>query len=258
MRASKLRLPESTAATDRSRSVDLAGDLVRQRAGVADAGRAAEADQVEAAAGRGSWSARPARGSRDTTREPGARLVFTQGLVSRPALDRLLGQQPGRDHQRRVGRVRAAGDRGDGHRAVAQLGAVAMLDAEGVGEAGAATPGSDTRSCGRRGPGQARLDLRQVEVERLGVRRNGARRRCGTAPAPWCSARPARSAPPGGRCRADSPASRSSTGKMAAVEPNSGDMFEIVARSATVSPDRPGPENSTKLADHAVLRAAAR
>ncbi len=34
---------------------------------------------------------------------------------------------------------------------------------------------------------------------------------------------------------------------MADVEPNSGDMFEIVARSATVSAPSPGPKNSTNL-----------
>ena len=40
---------------------------------------------------------------------------------------------------------------------------------------------------------------------------------------------------------------RWSTGNMAAVEPNSGDMLEMVARSATVRAGTPGPKNSTNL-----------
>ena len=48
MRPSKLRLPESTATTARSLLGDRGGDLLRQRPAVADAGRAAVADEVEA------------------------------------------------------------------------------------------------------------------------------------------------------------------------------------------------------------------
>ena len=50
-----------------------------------------------------------------------------------------------------------------------------------------------------------------------------------------------------GRCRAGSAASAPSTGNVDAVAPNSGDMFEIVARSATVRAPRPGPKNSMNL-----------
>ncbi len=38
-----------------------------------------------------------------------------------------------------------------------------------------------------------------------------------------------------------------STGNVAAVAPNSGDMFDRVARSATVSEASPGPKNSMNL-----------
>ncbi len=38
-----------------------------------------------------------------------------------------------------------------------------------------------------------------------------------------------------------------STGKIEHVHPNSGDMFPIVARSASPSVCRPGPKNSTNL-----------
>ena len=48
MRPSKLRLPESTEHTERSLLVDRLGDLGRERTGVADARRAAVADDVEA------------------------------------------------------------------------------------------------------------------------------------------------------------------------------------------------------------------
>ena len=48
IRPSKLRLPDSTETTARSFSLTAADDLGDQRAGVADAGGAAVADQVEA------------------------------------------------------------------------------------------------------------------------------------------------------------------------------------------------------------------
>ncbi len=53
-----------------------------------------------------------------TTREPGASEVLTRGETRQPALDGLLRQQPGRQHDARVGGVGARGDRGDEHVAV--------------------------------------------------------------------------------------------------------------------------------------------
>ena len=63
-----------------------------------------------------------------TTREPGASEVLTHGCDRQAALDRLLGEQPGGEHHRRVRGVGAARDGGDhdvpvvelGHRAVGE------------------------------------------------------------------------------------------------------------------------------------------
>ena len=68
-----------------------------------------------------------------TTFEPGARLVFTHGFVVQPALDRLLREQAGGDHHRRVRRVRAARDGGDDDRAVVQLADVPLGQSRWVG-----------------------------------------------------------------------------------------------------------------------------
>ena len=43
-------------------------------------------------------------------------------------------------------------------------------------------------------------------------------------------------------------------GKIAQVEPNSGDMFAMVARSASGRPSRPSPKNSTNLSTTPFLR----
>ena len=56
-----------------------------------------------------------------TAREPGAKDVLTYGGTLRPALDRLLREQRGAEHERGIGRVRAGGDRGDQHVAVRQV-----------------------------------------------------------------------------------------------------------------------------------------
>ena len=90
-----------------------------------------------------------------------------------------------------------------------------------------------------RGRARARVELRARRPARA------------TGPAPWRSARRGRPAP---ACR---PVSRrydsvsSSIGNSVAVAPNSGLMFEIVARSASDRPARPSPANSTNAPDHA-------
>ena len=93
------------------------GDRLRQRAGVADARRAAVADGVEAEL-------------LEVRRQPGAVVVLGHdlragrearldpGLAAQAALDRLLRQQARTDHHLRVRGVRARRDRGDHHSAV--------------------------------------------------------------------------------------------------------------------------------------------
>ena len=107
--------------------VDRLGDLLRQRPRVADAGRAAVADEVEAELV-------------EVLVEPGALEVLgdhgrarrERGLHPRlalePALDRLAGEQAGADHHRRVRGVGAAGDRGDHDPAVVELDLLAVLE----------------------------------------------------------------------------------------------------------------------------------
>ena len=126
------------------------GHAFGQRTGIADAGGAAVAYDVEADGGQivhqpgaaqvagGGGRARPQRGL-----DPGR-----GGQSARACLAR---QQAGRDQQRRVRGVGAAGDRGDGHgigrQAVRRAGARGPLAASAAG-----TPASGSRSCGRRGP----------------------------------------------------------------------------------------------------------
>jgi hypothetical protein len=81
------------AGGDQALVVDGLGDRRRQRAGVADAGGAAEADEVEAE--RIEVVCRPdfSRYSA-TTWLPGASEVFTQGLVLRPLATALRARRP--------------------------------------------------------------------------------------------------------------------------------------------------------------------
>ena len=124
------------------------GHAVGQRTGIADAGGAAVAHDVEADGGQ-------------IVHQPGAAQVAGGGGRARPqrGLDPGRGGQSarapcapaGRDQQRRVRGVGAAGDRGDGHgiggQAVRRAGARWPLAASAAG-----TPASGSRSCGRRGP----------------------------------------------------------------------------------------------------------
>ncbi len=93
------------------------GDLVRERARVADAGRAAVADELEAQRverllqpGRREVVGDDARAGRE------ARLDVRGG--AQPARDGVAGEQAGGDHHGRVGRVGAGRDRGDHDAAV--------------------------------------------------------------------------------------------------------------------------------------------
>ena len=113
--------------------VDRLGDLLRQRPGIADAGGAAEADEVEAElvevllqAGFGEIFADHLRARRERGLHP--------GLGREPFGDGVARQQAGGDHHARVGGVGAGGDRGDHHVAMAEieipaLDLVALLDA---------------------------------------------------------------------------------------------------------------------------------
>ncbi len=100
--------------------VDRFGDFLRQRPGVADAGGAAEADQVEAERVEILLQARLLVIVGDHLRARRQR-----GLHPRLHLealgDRLAGEQAGRDHHARVRGVGAGGDRGDHHVAVAEI-----------------------------------------------------------------------------------------------------------------------------------------
>ena len=130
MRPSKLRLPLSTETTARSSALTTSETSFGQRARVADARGAAVADEVEAELLEVRRPGRPSRSTPITTFEPGASDVFTHGLHCRPALDGVLGQQPGGDHHVRVRCVRARRDRGDDHVAVVELGLRAVLERE--------------------------------------------------------------------------------------------------------------------------------
>ena len=119
MRPSKLRFPRKHRGHDQVLFGDGVGDLSGQRAGVADAGGAAVADQVKAQlvqirrqAGLLQILGHDHRAGSQRGLDPGSDL--------QPALDRLLGQQAGGHQQRRVGGVGATGDGGDHYAAVPQ------------------------------------------------------------------------------------------------------------------------------------------
>ena len=114
--------------------VDGLGNLRRQRAGIADAGGAAEADQVEAELV-------------EILLQAGLVEIFGDHLRARrqrglhPRLDgqalrhRLAGQQAGADHHVRIRRIGARGDRRDHHVAMAEI-VLAAFDRHALGRAG--------------------------------------------------------------------------------------------------------------------------
>ena len=169
--------------------VDRRGDLLDERARVADAGRAAVADEVEAEL-------------LEVGPHAGLLVVVGDDLGARgqrgldPRLDRqalldgVPGEQGGRQHDRRVGRVGARRDRGDRDGAVVELELAALgvgdrdllrraaADVAGVGRAGR------RRSCPRRCPrggSEAGKDSAAPGVA-LVVRDVGRRGPCGRRP----------------------------------------------------------------------------
>ena len=198
MRPSKLRLPDSTETTARSPSSTAVGDLLRERPRVADAGRAAVADEVEAEL-------------LERLGQPGAVEVFGDDLragrqrglhprlAAQAARERVAREDPRADHHRRVRGVGAAGDRGDHDVAVVELEGLAV-DASRCARCrcAAASPSPPAGSCGcasagRRPRGRARR-------WRAGPRRGRTRRppRPARRPARRRSAR-SRAAPRGRR-----------------------------------------------------------
>ena len=116
-----------------------------------------------------------------TARDPGASDVLTVGATRRPAGDGVACQQAGPDHDRRIGRVRARGDRRDRDRAGVDVdGLAADRDLEGwIRSAieGGAVVGD---RFGRPVDGQVRADRR--EGRRVGRgKRLDRRRRDGVA-----------------------------------------------------------------------------
>ena len=106
--------------------VDRLADRLGQRAGVADAGRAAVADQVEAEL----LQVRGELGLLVVVHDdlgPGGQRRLHPRLGRQAALDGVLRQQRGADHDLRVRGVGAGGDRGDDHVAVVDLGLGAVL-----------------------------------------------------------------------------------------------------------------------------------
>ena len=128
MRPSKLRLPDSTEQTVRSCPVTASLTCVDERAGVADARGAAVADEREAELleVRGEPGPVVVVGHHPG---PGRERGLHPRLAAQAALHGVLRQQPGADHDRRVGGVRARGDRGDHHVPVVDRGRRAVVEA---------------------------------------------------------------------------------------------------------------------------------
>ncbi len=141
--------------------------VLGQRARVADAGGAAVPDEVEPELVEVGHQPGGLEVVGDHPR-PGrqARLHPWLGLQSR--VHGLLGEQAGSDHHRRVGRVGAARDRGDDHRAVAERCGVRCRAVEGIAEGLGERPphpGQGLAVLGPAGAGKAGLDGREIEIE---------------------------------------------------------------------------------------------
>ena len=211
-----------------------------------------------------------------TISEPGRQARLDPRLHFQAALHGVAREQPRADHHARIRRVGAAGDRRDDDRAVdrdppcpaqrsRQLPPLPPPPGAGCGgvlprlrpRAGFRLAlrehhlerllELDLRLAQRHAvlrtlrAGKARLDGREIQLERRGVDRIRRSSPCGRAPAPSRTPRPASRAPRPGRSGAGSRASSSSIGQMAIVAPYSGDMLPSVARSAIVRNSRPGP-----------------
>ena len=256
-----------------------------ERARVADAGRAAVADEREAEL-------------LEVGREPGAVEVVGDhararararssptGCVVEPGLDRLLREQAGGQHHRRVRGVRARGDRGDHDRAVrapCRRPAVATAAPESVVAAGELVLRATGRPRPRTAPTSVglRIGRRRVAERR---RRTSPRRPAAARGPAAASDRRARARPPTGPARATSlntgsgspsrteqplllrvaldqvdasprpvkrevaRASRRRPGSTRRSRRTRGTCSTSVARSAIGSVDSPSPKNSTNL-----------
>ena len=145
--------------------VDRLRDVSGQRPGIADAGGAAEADEVEAERVEIAPAGRPSRSTpRRSASRARARSSPTASIL-RPFATALRASRPGADHHARVRGVGAGGDRRDHHVAVAEV-EIRALDLARAGRArrpcGTPSPWRPgtrswrcravTRSCGRLGP----------------------------------------------------------------------------------------------------------
>ena len=161
---------------------DDVGDLLGQGTAVADAGRAAVADEVEAQLVEVFGQPGPFQVLGDHL-GAGSQRGLDPRLDLQPLLDGVAGQQPGAEHHRRVGGVGAAGDRGDHDVAVVELG----LGPVGQGH---------RRARARVGRRPARLrSSRAVPRPGRASRWSRGRRRRGS-----CPRRPRRCSPPRGAC----------------------------------------------------------
>ena len=152
--------------TARSCVVDGLGDLLRQRAGVADAGGAAVADEVEAELVEVRGEARLVEVVGDDLGARGEGGLDPR-LAGQALLHGLLGHQRGGDHDVRVRGVGAGGDRGDGDGAVVDL----VRRAVGGGDRWSGLVGTPLeRRPGRRRPGRTPCPPRRRR-----------RRSCGTS-----------------------------------------------------------------------------
>ncbi len=151
--------------------VDGLGDLLRQRAGVADAGGAAVADEVEADLVEVGGQARLVEVVGDDLRARGEGGLDPR-LAGQALLDRLLGHERGGDHDVGVRGVGAGGDRGDGDGAVVDL--VGRAVGGGHGDRLRRGAGGDGRGVGGREGLLARLvDLVDVVADVLRELRGG-------------------------------------------------------------------------------------
>ena len=168
--------------------VDRLGILRRQRTGIADAGGAAEADEIEAElveillqAGLVEIFADHLRAGRQRRLHP---------RLDGEALGRgLAGEQAGADHHARIGGVGAGGDRGDHHVAVAEIVVLACRPAR-ASSSSAPLPNSLSIDAARSRlftsfsgdavlrtlrAGERRLDRDEIELEDVGEHRIGRR-----------------------------------------------------------------------------------
>ena len=166
MRPSKLRLPDSTDTSASPCSSAAAAIGRRQRARVADAGGAAEADDVEAELGQVGQQPGPVEVVDDHLRAGGQRRLHPRPAGQAPGR-RLPGHQAGGHHHLRVRRVGAARDGGDGDVAVVERDLGLLVEAGGGVEADGHLLGA---------AGRARRVAARRARRRLGAGASGSRR----------------------------------------------------------------------------------